>query len=192
MFNSSLTVTFHRMLKPPYFLLRPSYHLKNHPSGHPNNFVSNSLKKTFLNMLMNCLHSSINSVTFYKTFISISTCMCMVIMGHINIFKLLRDILLEYWIQYFPSNSGKLAPSFGCLILYSIIFEPYLFQTCEIVDFLRIYICGGQDSFSTEILEYLHKNRVFSFKEGRSLACCQCSPDSKVSIYAYIYILDFS
>ena len=27
------------------------------------------------------------------------------------------DKILEYWIQYFPSNSGKPDPSFGCLIL---------------------------------------------------------------------------
>ena len=39
---------------------------------------------------MNCFHSSLNSVIFYKAFISRSTCMFLVIMGHINLFKLLR------------------------------------------------------------------------------------------------------
>ena len=39
---------------------------------------------------MNCFHSSLISVTFYKAFISRSTCMFMVIMGRINLFNLLR------------------------------------------------------------------------------------------------------
>ena len=39
---------------------------------------------------MNCVHSSLNSVTFYRAFIKRSTCMIIVIMGHINLFELLR------------------------------------------------------------------------------------------------------
>ena len=38
---------------------------------------------------MNCFHSSLNSVTFCKAFISRGTCMFMVIMGHINLFNLM-------------------------------------------------------------------------------------------------------
>ena len=56
--------------------------------------------------------------------------MFMVIVGHINLFKLLRTEFYNIEFNIFPQIQENLLPSFGCLILDSnIILEPYLFKT---------------------------------------------------------------
>ena len=78
---------------------------------------------------MNCFHSSLNSVTFYKAFISRSTCMFMVIMGHINLFKLLRTEFQNIEFNIFPQIQEHLLPHLAVLSYSNIILEPYLFKT---------------------------------------------------------------
>ena len=45
---------------------------------------------------MNCFHSSLNSMAFYKAFISRSTCMFMVIMGPYQPIPTVAYRILEY------------------------------------------------------------------------------------------------
>ena len=112
---------------------------------------------------MNCFDSSINSVTFYKAFISISTCMFMVIIEHIKLFKLLRTGFKNIGFNIFPQIQENLLPHLPVLSYSNITLSIFVPKFCKIVGFRELIFVVDRKALLQRFYIPSQKQR-FSFK----------------------------